>query len=1136
MDIPKITVTFETEKGSKDAAIEFYSFYVAEGNERYLDRAVNTLESILEQSDGGSSQFSLDFKDLFVMLSARRICTKSWADLEKLRELDQLRQEPPSLEESNVKDWLETMAQTKWALFRSEGYAWTGLLDDTIALLDQLRRMTALTDPDLVNTMYDLSRALTEQSLLRVDLGEIDRAVAYANEARQLAAKMSSAHPRMSKIFFAQGQSLARRHHINRNMSDLDAAIDTVGSAIRFEDESTAKQYAQRFLVVLLCERYEGRRTEQDLVDAEKFMSDISKGPYDELSTDLLLLTTLAAILHRKHDGTFKHQSEDVLTSNDIEQMDALPDRYYAVVTRLLDYCGPTQNMAEVDETLKCLERLIKVISSDCVEEWIVLDGLCDNFELKFAYTGDVKWLEKSDTYACELPDPETVSVYQDRARGSLSRLAMKFHARYKRYGSTEDSMTALNLARRELDENRENSCKNIWLSNLAVIGETYYRWSKEIDVLEDILSRIEFAEPWSSGNSDFPLDFSPPFLLAVAVCHLQKWSISGNREALDRSVYYARYADYVVSPHSAYRSGAAFVLGCASMDRYYNPRGAEAGGGNDEKEQDLSMACQCYLEVWHNNFCSPFLRAGAAKECLALFWDSDQDEEFKTLARELIEFLPSLASRPFNFDRQRVHAEIYTGIASILCAGLLELNATDNTALAFECLELGRTVALREYNDWHSILKLEEHDPDLRARYQSLREEISLPVPIAEARIHSEVAEERREIALRDYEQLLEEIRNIPTLSVFQVGRSLSEIQSCISQRCVIVVNVADWRSDAFIVTPTQLVHMALPKLKADELRARLAKQWKGRRSELGEGNKKYCKFLSWLWENGVKDIMFMVDRTVEPLSRRICWIGCGQASGLPFHAAGNHDEPENSVMSKAISSYAPSFNQLAQSQARCLPDHSEHSMNVLIVTMAKTKGYPNLPIVEEESMAIQEILGENFQVLLLNREPSANLVEQHISSHHVAHFACHGRVSTSDIYGCGLIFLGPKLDGEIGEDLLSLRRLATLDLDGGKIAYLSACSTAENNWVQRADENLTVVCGFQTAGFRHVIGCLWKSVDDICKSVSQSFYRSLSQQGCEKWDDDLVALALHDAVLKLKTQYPKRPLLWAQFVHYGP
>ncbi len=63
--------------------------------------------------------------------------------------------------------------------------------------------------------------------------------------------------------------------------------------------------------------------------------------------------------------------------------------------------------------------------------------------------------------------------------------------------------------------------------------------------------------------------------------------------------------------------------------------------------------------------------------------------------------------------------------------------------------------------------------------------------------------------------------------------------------------------------------------------------------------------------------------------------------------------------------------------------------------------------------------------------------------------------------------------------QDLLTVRCSVGLRLKGAQIAYLSACSTAENKAAWLSDEVIHLVSGFQVAGFPHVIGCLWPAGD---------------------------------------------------------
>lgn len=121
---------------------------------------------------------------------------------------------------------------------------------------------------------------------------------------------------------------------------------------------------------------------------------------------------------------------------------------------------------------------------------------------------------------------------------------------------------------------------------------------------------------------------------------------------------------------------------------------------------------------------------------------------------------------------------------------------------------------------------------------------------------------------------------------------------------------------------------------------------------------------------------------------------------------------------------------------------------------------------------------------------------------------------------------------------DVLRLHDLANIELKRARIAFLSACSTAEQTVDKLRDEGLHIVSEFQTAGFRHVIGCLWPTWDDISVRMAKSFYENLAcSEGLSLGNRD-VALALHKAVLEIrngKGKNYKLPLEWVQYFHYG-
>lgn len=166
---------------------------------------------------------------------------------------------------------------------------------------------------------------------------------------------------------------------------------------------------------------------------------------------------------------------------------------------------------------------------------------------------------------------------------------------------------------------------------------------------------------------------------------------------------------------------------------------------------------------------------------------------------------------------------------------------------------------------------------------------------------------------------------------------------------------------------------------------------------------------------------------------------------------------------------------------------------------------------------------------------QPSAEAVAERLAECSIAHFACHGRTDPIDPSNSGLIFARRDESGNLVQDALTVHSISENSLQNARLAYLSACSTAENKAARLADEAIHITTGFQVAGFPHVIGCLWPSVDRVCAEVAHSFYTSLGAQGSLDLENRAIATALHQSITAVAAREWKQPLNWAQFVHYG-
>ena len=150
----------------------------------------------------------------------------------------------------------------------------------------------------------------------------------------------------------------------------------------------------------------------------------------------------------------------------------------------------------------------------------------------------------------------------------------------------------------------------------------------------------------------------------------------------------------------------------------------------------------------------------------------------------------------------------------------------------------------------------------------------------------------------------------------------------------------------------------------------------------------------------------------------------------------------------------------------------------------MPITPGDDPLPGVPAEADAIKHKLRDFSQVVTLER-PTAKRVLEVLPQYGIAHFACHG-ISKINPAESHLLLLKEHME-EV--DKLRVKDITALKLPLARLAYLSACSTAQSTSPTLADEVTHIVSSFHIAGFVNVIGTLWPSQDVACQKMAVDF-----------------------------------------------
>jgi hypothetical protein len=527
---------------------------------------------------------------------------------------------------------------------------------------------------------------------------------------------------------------------------------------------------------------------------------------------------------------------------------------------------------------------------------------------------------------------------------------------------------------------------------------------------------------------------------------------------------------------------------------------------------------------------------------------------------KKAIEILPAITARTLSSIDQQYALESHGAgsISSRLAALLVE---TGHSAFeALELLERGRgIIASLQIETRTDISVLEEQHPELAVTFRQLRDELDRPFHYLNYRNVYKPNEpeessqaitqaRRRHTALDKFNKILGEIRGVDGFERFLLGPSEKEMNLLAQRGPIVVFNVAPSRSDAFLITSTDISILRLPALEPSVLMEKIAVM----NNALNDSNDLFQyhdaqndmkHILKWLWDVAVHPVLTRLALTQETKNCQdwphVKWVTGGLLSCFPIHAAG--DEFAN-ALDLVVSSYTMTVKSLiyAQEKAHKGLDLSDVKEKALFVAMPTTPGHDDLPFVAEELEAFTStnLVPKEFERIYLQATTKAEVLSN-LPECVLAHFACHGISDASDPSQSRLLLQDWK------NDPLSVADISALHLENAKLAYLSACHVASNKVMNLLDEHIHIVGAFQLAGFPRVIGTLWQVDDRRSVDIAREVYRVMSNSTGMRIDT--VAEALHSAVQKLKSatmdnsdigftmKVADDPFIWAPYVYFG-
>ncbi|EHA23888.1 hypothetical protein ASPNIDRAFT_129820, partial [Aspergillus niger ATCC 1015] len=636
---------------------------------------------------------------------------------------------------------------------------------------------------------------------------------------------------------------------------------------------------------------------------------------------------------------------------------------------------------------------------------------------------------------------PKTNAVAEARC---LSGLATAFTLCYKRtddHASLEAAIHNERLALETLPDWFEG--KSEVMNNMALHLTDRFRWTKMAD---DIDEAAKYAE--------MVLTLRPPNHMYYAgslnnISNIMEARFYESKDLNDLNSAIEKAEDTLSATqidHTS-RAGRLFNLGAKYHVRY--------GKSNDP--QDLQLAVKSFIDGWRIINGPPFHRVMAGSQAAHRLMELGRLEEATTIAMEVVDLLPQVTSRSLGITDQQYVVRKFSGMAGNACSLLLSAGRLHE---ALEYLERGRTVILDQF--------------------RQLQDDINNTFDRAGAGIsESNSLVQNRLASVSKFNECIDAIRLLPGHDRFLLGPTIENMKSGAKGGLIVIVIISSLRSDAIIISEEAIDSIELPGLSYSETAEWLEKDLEGRpknRADRKMRNEQYSDLLHWLWVSGVKPILDHTEFQPSSSARlpRISWIGCGMASLLPFHAAGDRTPGSNEhTFSYAISSYSLSIKTMFQARAKSREGIPGVHPALLMVGMPTTDGHASLPGVGDEIEEIAEVVEPSFTVKrLLHPQPS--LVISDLASYDMIHFACHAVSDTKSPLNGHLLLQGDTSNRSSSKQCspLTVEAIVKMDLKRARIAYLSACSTAENKGKKLLDEAIHLASGFQVAGFAHVLG----------------------------------------------------------------
>ncbi|KAL1792224.1 hypothetical protein ACET3X_009975 [Alternaria dauci] len=435
---------------------------------------------------------------------------------------------------------------------------------------------------------------------------------------------------------------------------------------------------------------------------------------------------------------------------------------------------------------------------------------------------------------------------------------------RYDRYGMVDDFNRAVDMAENAVNAMRDAESKDFTLQDIQVglmlrVKNRY----RTFGISKDLDRAIELGEEILTNTPIEHMRYNTR-LSELSSIYSLRYEKRKNRGDLRRAIeLHERTADlstFTDHPYTIkYKAHSADLLSLRFLD-------LEGPSDRNDIDQAILLAEEVTTMIHEKNseYRNALINLATIRairhekykkaDDMNRAIEQSRGSEAHTVLEQAVRNL-SLVSPRFlnNTDKQDQLGE-FEGLASMAATAALEAGKTPCQAL--ELLEMGRGVISGLLMDTRTdISNLNISDEKLCKEFEFYKDLLDPPIDPRSVNsmkhVHEALSQDRLRQHQMDSERLdaiIAKIRSIPGQERFLLPPSASEIMAAAANGPITVININEYRCDAFIVEAHQIRLVALRSLSKGQIRTRFLNQGLKRTS---------LEDLKWLWDVAARPVL---------------------------------------------------------------------------------------------------------------------------------------------------------------------------------------------------------------------------------------------------------------------------------------